>query len=171
MMRYMLRMICAIVLVMALPCGCIEEEVKEDVVVVGDRLPDFSVQMSDSTILAGSDLRSTSSVVMFFHTSCPDCRQALPHVQRLYDEYADRVQFALISREENAASVEGYWNQNGLTMLYSAQENRRVYELFAYTRVPRIYVSDTMGIVRYIFTDNPTPTTDVLNEAIKDVLE
>ena len=165
------RMLCMIALAMVLPCSCIEEEMKEDVVMIGDRLPDFSVQMSDGTVLTGAVLRSTSSVVMFFHTSCPDCRQALPHVQRLYDEYSNRVQFALISREENAASVEAYWGRNGLTMPYSAQENCQVYELFAYTRVPRIYVNDTMGVVRYIFTDSPTPTNDVLSEAIKAVLE
>ena len=93
-------------------------------------------------------------------------------MQRLYDKYVGRgVQFTLISREEGEASVNAYWEENGFTMPYSAQDDRQVYELFAYRRVPRVYVSNATGIVYHIFTDNPTPTDEALDEAVRDVLE
>ena len=165
------RMLCLIVWTLALPCSCIdEEETPEEVVIVGDQLPDFEVTMSDGTSVTGDILRKTPSVVMFFHTSCPDCQQTLPRIQRLYDTYAGKgVRFALISREDGETSVASYWKEHGLTMPYSAQEDRKIYELFAYRRVPRIYVSDSTGIVRHIFTDDPIPTDEMLEEAIKEV--
>ena len=139
---------------------------------VGDKLPDFSVTMNDSSVVTGATLRKSASVIMFFHSSCPDCRQTLPHVQRLYNEYASRgVQFALISREEEETSVAAYWAEKEFTMPYSAQKDRRVYELFARRRVPRIYVSDSVGVVRYVFTDNPTPTAEVLFGTLNGEME
>ena len=167
------RIVCLVAYAMVLPCSCIgEEDFIEEVVVVGDCLPDFEITMNDGTAMTGTMLRRVPSVIMFFHTSCPDCRQTLPHMQRLYDKYVGRgVQFALISREEGEASVNAYWEENGFTMPYSAQDDRQVYELFAYRRVPRVYVSNATGIVYHIFTDNPTPTDEALDEAVRDVLE
>lgn len=153
--------------------ACISEEQSyiEDVVVVGDSLPDFEVVMSDGSTISGADLRTTTSVVMFFHTGCPDCQQALPRVQQLYNSYSSQgVQFVLISREDGATSVAEYWQKSGLTMPYSAQEDRAIYELFARKRVPRIYISNNSGVIESIFTDNPVPTYEALEEALTSLL-
>ena len=167
----------ALLLAIAILCpflfsSCIkEEDHPEEVVTIGLQLPDFMVTMNDSSIVTGSELRGTVSVVMFFHTGCPDCQQALPRVQRLYDEYVSQgVAFALISREEDDASIAAYWAEQGFTMPYSAQADRKVYELFAYKRVPRIYVSERGGTVRHIFTDDPVPSYEDLEDSLIDVL-
>ena len=156
----------------ALP-SCIGEEPMdvEDIVVVGSSLPDFEVEMNDGSTITGAQLRTTTSVVMFFHTGCPDCQQALPRVQKLYDAYNSQgVQFALISREDGAASVAGYWQERGLTLPYSAQEDRAIYELFARKRVPRIYISNDCGVIEALFTDNPVPTYEALEAALEALL-
>lgn len=171
--RRLARMLCLLFVVMVLPCSCIEEdEFVEDVVSVGDVLPEFSVVMNDGRIVTGAMLCTSPSVVMFFHTSCPDCQQMLPRVQRLYDEYASRgVPFVLVSRDEESTFVFAYWTKNGLSMPYSAQTDSRVYELFARRGVPRIYVSDATGVVRHIFTDDPLATVEELFAAVADVLD
>lgn len=171
-MKIFVRVLCAMALFMFISCVHDEPTDVEEVVTVGSHLPDFEVTMSNGAIVAGAMLRTTASMVMFFHTSCPDCQQALPHVQRLYDAYAHRgVQFALISREEERETIAAYWEYHGLTMPYSPQSDRRIYELFAYRRVPRIYVTDVDGIVQYIFTDNPAPTYEALLSAVEDVMK
>ena len=153
--------------------SCIHEDGPnlEDVVEVGDLLPNFSVVMSDGSTVTGAELRKSPSVVVFFYSGCPDCRQALPSVQRLYNNYiAQGVRFALISREEGASTIEDYWQTNGFTMPYSAQEDRTIYELFAKSRVPRVYISDNGGRVRAIFTDDPVPTYEELVVALDALL-
>ena len=151
--------------------GCINEEVPSGEVKVGDRLPAFEVVMNDGTVVTDASLIGKVSVVMFFHTSCPDCRQALPRVQEIYDEYVQKdVLFALISRECTADEIRAYWEENSLDMPYSAQNDRAVYNLFASSRIPRIYISDENGTVRYIFTDDPVATVEDLRSSIESLI-
>ena len=139
--------------------------------VVGDRLPDFEVVMNDGSVVDDDILSEGVSVVMFFHTSCPNCQQALPRMQQIYDEYISKgVYFAFISREEGVVDIESYFKEKGLKLPYSAQNDRKVYEQFAQTRIPRIYICEKGGIIRYIFTDDPVPTYDLLKSSLDSVI-
>lgn len=150
--------------------SCIKEEQGVELV-VGDRLPDFEVVMNDGSVVDDDILSEGVSVVMFFHTSCPDCQQALPRMQQIYDEYISKgVYFAFISREESVVDIESYFNEKGLKLPYSAQNDRKVYEQFAQTRIPRIYICEKGGIIRYIFTDDPVPTYDLLKSSLDSVI-
>ncbi len=148
-------------------CSCIKEKQTGADLATGDRIPDFTVTMNDGMTVSGAQLREGISCIVFFTTLCPDCQQTLPHLQRIYDEYLPQgVKFALISREEGAESVQNYWDSKGYTMPYSAQEDRRIYELFAETRVPRVYICCD-GIIKTIFTDSPTPSYEDMKTALK----
>ena len=74
----------------------------------------------------------------------------------------------LISREDPFESVSTYWSENNLTMPYSAQSDRKIYELFAKTRVPRIYIAKD-GVIKAIFTDSPVPDYDALVKALEEI--
>lgn len=151
--------------------GCIKDNPKGADLKVGDRLPDFEVIMSDGSVVTDGSLKGNVSVVVFFHTSCPDCRQALLVIQNIYDDYAPKnVGFAVISREEGSNEVLSYWKGNGLEMPYSAQNSRKVYEKFASVLIPRVYISDRDGIIRYIFTDEPVPSCDDVSSAIEALI-
>ena len=151
--------------------GCIKEEQRGADLRIGDIIPDFEVMMSDGSVVTDDDLKKNVSVVMFFHTSCEDCQQALPVMQKIYDEYAsENLQIVLISREQDKNSIDVYWNENCLKMPYSAQNDRKVYKKFASTRIPRIYVNEKGGIIRYIFTDDPVPSYDYLKESLENVI-
>lgn len=71
-----------------------------------------------------------------------------------------------ISREESSAEIVRYWDENHLTLPYSAQENRTVYYLFAKSGIPRVYVIDKELVIRSVFTDNPLASYEDLAEAI-----
>ena len=151
--------------------GCIKEEHTAVNLQLGDTLPDFRVEMNDGRTITDEILKETVSVVMFFHTSCPDCQQVLPEMQKIYDEYASKsIQIALISREEAAETIQVFWKEKGLKMPYSAQKNRVVYESFAQDRIPRVYICEKGGIIRYIFTDDPNPSYDDLKSALENVI-
>lgn len=135
--------------------SCIKERQTGADLAVGDAVPDFTVTMNDGTSVTGASLREGTSCIVFFTTVCPDCRETLPHIQRIYDEYLPKgVNFVLISREEGPQTIEKYWSEQDYTMPYSAQNDRIIYELFARTRVPRVYICRE-GIIKAIFTDQP----------------
>ena len=152
-------------------CGCVKENPKGADLKVGEMMPDFEVVMSDGTVVTDDLLKESVSVVMFFSTACKDCRETLPQMQKIYDEYASKgIGFALVSRAESETSIISFWEENGLVMPYSAQNDRAVYELFAKEGIPRIYVCEKGGIIRHIHTDNPTPSYDVLKYSIESVI-
>lgn len=163
-MRKLLIFICLGVLLGV--SSCIKEKQTGADLVVGDVVPDFTAVMSDGAEVTGAQLREGVCCIVFFTTACPDCRQVLPHMQRLCNEYQSQgVRFAFISREEGAESIQQYWMENGYTMPFSAQSDRRIYELFAATRVPRVYICRD-GLIKSIFTDSPTPSYEELAAAI-----
>lgn len=133
---------------------------------VGDKVPEFSVKMENGETVTAEDLKGRVSLIVFFHTSCTDCQKQLPVLQAFYECYP-QYPLVCISREENADSVSAYWAGAGFTMPYSAQEDRSVYQLFAYQRIPRIYVVDTEGVICRIFTDSSLAALEDLLEAIE----
>lgn len=166
-----MKKVVLIFLFLLLAAGCVKEEQKGADLKVGDIIPDFEVVMSDGRLVTDDDLKENVSVVMFFHTSCKDCQQALPIMQRIYDEYAsESLQIVLISRGEDKESICTYWNENCLKMPYSAQNDKKVYRKFASTRIPRIYVNEKGGIIRHIFTDDPVPSYGAIKKSLENVV-
>jgi len=146
------------------------EETEGNNLSIGDALPDFAVTMTDGTSVSTSDLIGHPSVIVFFSTTCPDCQKELPEIQRLWNSI-DRtlVPILLISRAQKKSEIDKYWQANGLSMTYSPQADRTVYSLFATSLIPRIYISDSKGIIRYIHTDEVLPTCETLQEEIESV--
>ena len=102
--------------------ACIRDRIPEGADLrPGDRLPWFSVTMDDGSVLSTGDLAGKVSVIVFFHTGCPDCQAELPVIQRIHDEFSPEAAVLCISREEDAADIAEYWAENGLTLPYSAQ--------------------------------------------------
>lgn len=160
-----------IITVLAILTGCIGEKQEGADLQAGDSIPDFEVVMADGTVVTDDMLKNTASVIMFFHTSCPDCQQVLPQMQRIYDEYASEgVSFVLISREDSDEGISLFWKENNLSMPYSAQKDRVVYEKFAKERIPRVYICEKGGIIRYVYTDNPNPSYDDLKTSLEAVI-
>lgn len=147
--------------------GCIKEKTEGADLKVGDMIPEFSVVMNDGSVVSDDSLKGSVSCIVLFHTTCPDCQKTLPVIQEIYDKYIPKgVEFALISREQTSDEIDVYWKENSLNMPYSAQSDRKVYNLFAQTRIPRVYISDKDGIIRHIFTDNPIPDYESLDNAV-----
>lgn len=147
--------------------SCISDEPSEETgLVVGDPLPAFQVTMNDGSAVSTADLLGSVSVVVFFSVDCRDCRVELPEVQRLWDQQLG-VPIVLIARENTEETILSFWQQAQLTMPYSPQSDRRVYSLFATSRIPRIYISDSQGIIRYSHTDDAMPTAEQMTDEIQ----
>ena len=82
---------------------------------VGDRIPSFSVVMNDGSRVEDKDLLGKVSLVVFFNTSCKDCQQELPVIQRFYEAFP-QYPLLCISREEGEASVSAYWHRKPLLL-------------------------------------------------------
>lgn len=148
--------------------GCMTEADGPDrSLAAGDMLPSFRVALSDGTVFDSTDLHNRPGMIVFFNTDCPDCRAELPEVQKAYEECWGQAEFVCISRNEGEASVSAYWSAHSLTLPYSAQEDRVVYNLFADTRIPRIYVYGPQGRIVASYSDAQPVEASVLIGAIR----
>lgn len=157
-----------------LAASCISEHDTPDLqpqgtrIKVGDSLPSFSVLMADGTCVTRDSLCGKRAVLVFFHTQCSDCRVQLPRIDSLYRTCASLSDFQLlcIARQEGHETIERFWQQNHLCMPFSPQPTRDIYNLFAYTQVPRIYIASPDGVVRFIHDDVSMPTFSLLFEQL-----
>lgn len=120
----------------------------------GDALPQFSAISNSGTTVSNTDFDKGVGLIVFFNTSCGDCREELPIIQDLYLCYQNKVQFIAISRAEKENSVRQYWKDNNLTIPYSAQNDDTLFRLFAPHTIPRIYLIKD-GIIIATWDDNP----------------
>ena len=124
--------------------------------------------MNDGSTIRTSDLLGGVSVVVLFSVDCGDCRMELPEVQRLWNQQLG-VPIVLIARENTEEVIRSFWQQAQLTMSYSPQSDRKVYSLFASSRIPRIYISDAQGVIRFSHADDAMPTAEQLADEIKAI--
>lgn len=158
MAKSIIRLVTVVVVSVLAATACIKDE-PEDVwsLQVGDKVPDFSVTLNDGRIVTTESLKGKYSVIIFFNTTCVDCRRELPELQKEYERNLAEdkcVEYICISREEDAASVEAFWQGNALTMPYSVQTGRSIYNLFASSGIPRIYyISPSLIITKVILAE------------------
>ncbi len=139
-----------------------------DIVTVGDALPAFAVTLADGSRVAPETLAGRPALLVFFHTSCGDCRRVLPEVHAVYEPaLADSGRFVCISRAEDAESVAAYWAERGLTLPYSAQPDTGVYGRFAREGIPRLYGVDATGTVRFVCDDRTAPAAAGLTAMLR----
>lgn len=143
----------------------------EAAVGIGDTCPAFSVTLNDGTTVTEKTPDGKSGIMLiFFNTTCNDCQRELPIVQRVYDEYNDMVVICPVSRKETEKSIGEYWNAKKFTMPYSAQKDNNIYNKFASSGIPRIYIIKD-GKVVDMFDDTDLPSYDMLSNSLKDNLE
>lgn len=142
-------------------CSMADDEENEEVkeyVKVGDRVPAFSVEtvLADgSTAMFSTAQLTGETVIVLFNTSCGDCQRELPRMNDYYLQHRHEKGFQMvaISRAEGAESVAAYWKEQGLSIPYSAQTDRRIYNLFASSIIPRTYFCSADGTVTRILVE------------------
>ena len=106
---------------------------------VGDKIPAFSIQLNNGQMLTEAELKGSVSILVFFNTGCSDCRRELPHLQKISKRFPD-VNIICISRAETEESNKSFWATKQLTLPYSAQPDRQVYDAFGAKGLPKLYL-------------------------------
>jgi hypothetical protein len=74
-----------------------------------------------------------------------------------------------IARAQPEATVGAYWASEGFTMPWYYDIDKSVYSLFADSYVPRIYVIDSSGTVRWMAVERLGKTAAELEQILREV--
>ena len=168
-LRHLISNAAMITFVMAAFVACVKEEPEENSGLgAGDGVPVFSVTLNDGSSFSDRTIRGKVGVIEFFNTSCGDCRESLPVLQELYEsrKAENGIIIAAIAREEGEEDIARFWESHGLTVPYSQQTDRRVYNLFATVGIPRIYVVSPEGIITAAYGPEDAPSLSQLESDV-----
>lgn len=134
---------------------------------VGQLAPEFTLAELSGGEVALSDFRNRVVVLDFWATWCSPCRASMPGLEALRARYHDKglvlVSVSLDRSGENAKSyleANGYEEFIGLwESLAAAKQVARLYGVFG---IPRTFVIDRDGIIRY--SGHPIRLTDATIE-------
>lgn len=152
----MLALIVIILLVILLLPGCgnrnAGQRAGEDttaLVRVGDKAPDFTVEMFDGAEISLEALRGKVVLLNFWTTWCPPCREELTHVQKeIIDRFEGRpFVFLPVSRGESREAVAAFREKTGYAFPMGLDSLRTVYDRYASNFIPRNFLIGPDGKV------------------------
>lgn len=151
-----------------------ENELPSPLWTIQQPLPSFSVTTSDGRTLTPESLKGTVAVIVFFNTNCSDCQQFLPTIEALHQQiqsgtFSLHVPVTLlpISRAQTVEEVNRYWQQHSFSFPFAATKDHSIYQLFARSGIPRVYIATSEGIAFQCFDDKNPPSLEILKKSIE----
>ena len=126
--------------------SCIKDE-KEDVINYieeNDKLPEFTVKNATGEELHSEDLSGNTTLLVFFVTTCGDCKRELPKIDSVWNEMKDHPTFRLvtISRGETTEVVNAFWKEQNFTMPFYLDPNEKSFPFLPIAPFP-VSISST----------------------------
>lgn len=136
----------------------------------GMSLPEFRAVDTDGMNYTRSKLYATgtSSLIILFDTQCGDCIRQMPEVQKAFENRTGGTVFIGIARGADENEVLKFKEEFGITFPLCADPGKKVYNQFAESIVPRIYISDKRTTVRFVHTDESVASTEMLLNEIME---
>jgi peroxiredoxin len=111
----------------------------------GYRAPDFSATLRDGTTV--DTIEGKLTFVHFWFVDCPYCRSEWPHVQSVYEVYADDgVIMLAVNAIDSPAYIDSYYAAEGLTVPVVLDDGS-LHDLFNVSAFPTTYVIGPDGVI------------------------
>jgi peroxiredoxin len=125
--------------------------------------PDFALQSLDGETVSLSAFEGSVVLLDFWATWCGPCLKSVPGLHALVDRYQDRgVVLLVVSLDKTAGRARDYLTEHGYTtsnvLWESLDAARAVKDLFGVVGIPRTFVIDREGVIRY--SGHPANLTD-----------
>ncbi len=111
--------------------------------------PDFHLKNLDGHMVTLSEFRGKPVLINFWASWCPPCREEMPYLQQVYDEWTGKGLVLLtIDIGETPATINKFFTDNNLSLPVLLDTDKEVGREYGITGVPETFLIDKNGIIR-----------------------
>ena len=141
---------------LAVSCINDSEPATAEYITTGMRVPAFTVEGAGGIRFESpSDFADRTTLLVFFATWCPQCGNELPAINEVWESLREDAEKKVIAisrggegaHEQSETIISAYWAENGYGMPWYMDPDRHVFDLFAESTIPRMYIIDRTGTV------------------------
>ncbi len=118
---------------------------------IGSPAPDFTLRSNSGKNLKLSEYRGQVVMINFWATWCAPCRQELPHLNRLYEQYR-KAGFMLlgVNVDDNAKAAQDMTDHLRVRFPVLYDTTKQVSKRYDIDAMPMTLIVDRDGKVRYL---------------------
>jgi len=124
---------------------------------VGKLAPNFRLQTLDGKEVRLSDLRGRPVFLNFWATWCFFCLTEMPAMQRVADEYGERVTILGVNVGESAGTARAFADREGIHFPLALDADKEVVKAYQARAMPTSLFIDADGVVRSLSYGPLTP--------------
>lgn len=130
----------------------------------GSRAANFTLKTLEGEPVALDETRGKVVVLDFWATWCPPCREELPSVEKLRQEFAGQVQFFGVN-DEDSGTVKDFLRKHAYELPVLMDGRRQVHRQYGVSAIPTMLIIDRQGVIREHFVGSRSETK--LRQAIQ----
>lgn len=155
--------------------SCIKDERNDadttTLVSIGQKAPDFTVEMLDGGDITLSELRGDVVLLTFWDPECPTCQKEMDvAMERIVKRIQGKnIHYLPISRGYTREYISDYCSSRGYDFRIGLDPQKRIYGLYATMYVPRSFLIDKQGIIRHIYVEYELDTLNAILSAAEQL--
>ncbi len=123
-------------------------EESKTTVAAGSRAADFKLETLDGTTVSLESLRGKVVFLNVWATWCGPCREEMPSMQTLYDDFKGNKDFVMLAASQDTGGrdvVASYVKKNGYHFTILLDPENKISETYEVSGVPETFIIDRKG--------------------------
>jgi peroxiredoxin len=120
--------------------------------------PDFELASTSGEIVRLSDLRGQAVLVNLWATWCPPCREEMPSIEKVYNEYKDQGFVVLavnMTYQDDARKIAPFLTERGLTFPVLLDETGDMADDYQLRSLPSSFFIGRDGVINEVVIGGP----------------
>lgn len=114
----------------------------------GMKAPDFTLTNINDQEVSLSDYRGQKVFLNFWASWCPPCREEMPDMQKLHEEYDNQVVILAVNIGESKSTAANFMMQNNLDFPVLLDNNKSTAQNYLVRGIPTSYFLNQDGIIK-----------------------
>jgi peroxiredoxin len=110
--------------------------------------PDFSLKSVSGETVHLSDFQGKVVLVNFWAVWCPPCRQEMPAIQNVHENYGDQVVVLAVNAGDTRQDAAAFMEELGLTFDVVLDSDLEIEERYRVRGLPSTFFIDPEGIIQ-----------------------